>query len=713
MDHPRSFPTVAPIVIGRCRWFAAWALILFAAAVAAPAAHAVDPSLRAPTELPLTLPATPYQAVPTHIDADGVMDLVVVADASVGRSGGQLLSLKGAGDGTFTIRHQIEINADTTTVELGDLNGDGLTDAVVSGVGEAIDPATSLPASIVRLFLMRGAVGGGFQPSIFLHSLPVGSNLPPFIELVNLNDDAVPDVVFTDRNAHEVVGLVSNGRGGVTPLKQSIPLGSIMAMTAADLNGDGREDLVFGQFGFVVVVLADRGSPSGFRPPTYYATEPGASLTGLSLVDVNQDGVLDIAVTTGTTKAYMHMGLGGGQFDSIHVPLDFAPGAAIAERQVDLNGDGYPDLVATNGGIPAFRVLPSTDGGPFGRIVSLPTGLNVGPIVPTDINGDEKMDVVVVDGPAAQVTGFVNTTAVFPAPVVTTGPPTAVTKQSATVTGLVTSRQAATSYTFEYGPTTAYGQRTPAIDIPRDRFRTPVQATLGDQFAGATIHYRLVATNRFGTAIGADQAVTTLGLVGAVAFAPKWRVSRQLGSLAIAGLPHVPGTIDLAITSVGATTPVQRARIRMSPTTDRANVRLRPGIPPGEYEVRLTGPDVTGATLTHAVRLLLTPPSTGYARASFSTIDGGPPKTVIRRREASMYINYAFSHDPVNARRGVVQTCTGPPGVTIARTDRRYKADLSIGLSRRTPGRYTCTLFVHVGTTKRLIPVVRATVRVR
>jgi hypothetical protein len=100
----------------------------------------------------------------------------------------------------------------------------------------------------------------------------------------------------------------------------------------------------------------------------------------------------------------------------------------------------------------------------------------------------------------------------FPVPpTVTTGPAGAVAGDSATLSGSVIANAMATSYHFEWGPTTAYGNTTPSTGVGNGLTAAAATATLGGLSPGTTYHYRIVATNAGGVAKGADQTFTTVG----------------------------------------------------------------------------------------------------------------------------------------------------------------------------------------------------------
>ncbi|WP_028580987.1 beta strand repeat-containing protein [Desulfogranum japonicum] len=96
------------------------------------------------------------------------------------------------------------------------------------------------------------------------------------------------------------------------------------------------------------------------------------------------------------------------------------------------------------------------------------------------------------------------------------GPPTAVTGNAfpltlgAEVDGTVNAVNAATTVTFEYGTTVAYGSSVTASPSPiNGSDDTQVRASLSGLSFNTTYHYRVVATNAHGTTNGADSTFKT------------------------------------------------------------------------------------------------------------------------------------------------------------------------------------------------------------
>ena len=120
--------------------------------------------------------------------------------------------------------------------------------------------------------------------------------------------------------------------------------------TWADLNGDGVEDVVVSEFGNLTGHLAWYERLPGGRSRQHLLTSlPGAITTVVR--DFDGDGKLDILALTaqGDEGILLFHGRGNGTFVMERL-LRFPPSYGSTSMQViDMNGDGYPDIVYTNG----------------------------------------------------------------------------------------------------------------------------------------------------------------------------------------------------------------------------------------------------------------------------------------------------------------------------------------------------------------------------
>jgi hypothetical protein len=100
-------------------------------------------------------------------------------------------------------------------------------------------------------------------------------------------------------------------------------------------------------------------------------------------------------------------------------------------------------------------------------------------------------------------------TALARVPDALTGAATAVGSGSATLQGTVNPHDKSTTYSFEYGTTTAYGSLTPSASAGKGKTNVSVSSTVTGLLPDTTYHFRLAATNGDGTTRGSDVAFTT------------------------------------------------------------------------------------------------------------------------------------------------------------------------------------------------------------
>ncbi len=99
-----------------------------------------------------------------------------------------------------------------------------------------------------------------------------------------------------------------------------------------------------------------------------------------------------------------------------------------------------------------------------------------------------------------------------PGPSVATGSAGAITGYAASIAGTVNPNGLATTYRFEYGPTTAYGSVTATQSLAAGYRTGAVAAALAGLLPGRTYHYRVAATNASGTKYGDDATLATTAL---------------------------------------------------------------------------------------------------------------------------------------------------------------------------------------------------------
>jgi hypothetical protein len=105
----------------------------------------------------------------------------------------------------------------------------------------------------------------------------------------------------------------------------------------------------------------------------------------------------------------------------------------------------------------------------------------------------------------------VTTLPLLSAPIVSTGSATNITATGMQLNGSVNPNSSATTYHFDYGTTTGYGQLTSTQNAGSGGASVPVNAVLSGLTPGTLYHFRLVATNSVGPASGSDASALTGG----------------------------------------------------------------------------------------------------------------------------------------------------------------------------------------------------------
>ncbi|MEH2439317.1 FG-GAP-like repeat-containing protein [Nostoc sp.] len=166
------------------------------------------------------------------------------------------------------------------------------------------------------------------------------------------------------------------------------------SVTVADIDGDGKKDLVIANSGDDnISVLLNDGS-GGFGTPTNYTV--GVSPSFVAVADFDGDSKLDFVVTNSSdNNISVLLNDGSGGFGT---PTNFAVGTnpnAIAVA--DFDGDGKKDLVVANSGDDNISVLLNDGSGGFGTPTNFAVGTNPNAIAVADFDGDGKKDLVVAN----------------------------------------------------------------------------------------------------------------------------------------------------------------------------------------------------------------------------------------------------------------------------------------------------------------------------
>jgi FG-GAP-like repeat/PASTA domain len=274
------------------------------------------------------------------LNGDGSPDLAVAGETTNGTDAVSVLLNRG--DGTFAPKQNYPLVSAAHSIAVGDLNGDGRLDlAVGNGYGDAVSDSVST-------LLNRG--DGTFLPRQD-RDVP---GAPDYVVLSDLTGDGKADLIAGGEDDSAVWVFLNDGDGTFGALQETRTGGEIVAAIAtADLNGDGHTEVVVADEAHkgAVSVLVNRGDGTSWTRHDYPVRE---TPDGLSLLDLNGDGKLDIASfdrswdprfdpDQETVSVLLNRG------SSFAPKRDYLAGLDGTRAVLaDVNGDGRPDLATAS-----------------------------------------------------------------------------------------------------------------------------------------------------------------------------------------------------------------------------------------------------------------------------------------------------------------------------------------------------------------------------
>jgi len=168
-------------------------------------------------------------------------------------------------------------------------------------------------------------------------------------------------------------------------------------VAAADVNGDGKLDIVTADFLGTVSIFLGNGDKFGtFQAPIVIHDGLANGATSLAVEDLNADGRPDVVVSSGGTNGEVAVLInnGRGAFKKPKL-VGVAPNSPYSVVVGDFNGDGHPDIAEANSYGVLSVALGNGDGTfqPYMR-KSLPNATGENSLAVGDFNKDGKMDLV-------------------------------------------------------------------------------------------------------------------------------------------------------------------------------------------------------------------------------------------------------------------------------------------------------------------------------
>jgi hypothetical protein len=307
---------------------------------------------------------------------------------------GDVTVLLGNGDGTVNVPDvgYSTGGSPSTSALVADFNGDGFADIIV-------------PDKEFSFVYLQGYGDGTFRSPMDYYS-PVPDNLFADGEVIatgDFNGDGYPDFVVgncCDRQTGVTVYL-SNPDGSLQPGKNYGDSGDFASVVVADFNQDGNLDFAAYNYSNNTVEIYLGHGDGTFTGSGTYSTGGTNGPTGSTFNRMvtglfNNDNYPDLAVvsyTSQTVSVLLNDALGDGGFLAATTYPDSGSGSAIATA--DVNNDGIPDLIVPTGSQGVDVFLGNGDGTFQAAKTSAFAFNNLGNLALGDLNGDGNLDLAV------------------------------------------------------------------------------------------------------------------------------------------------------------------------------------------------------------------------------------------------------------------------------------------------------------------------------
>ena len=317
---------------------------------------------------------SPYSLAIKDLDGDGMPDLAVCNSYN---NTGTISIFRNTGSNgliSFDTKKDYATGIGPLSVSIGDLNGDGKPDLVVA----------NYMSSTISIFQNMSTNGTIFFAA--KRDFTVGIGVPVSVSIGDLDGDGKPDLAAVNGGNNSASILRNIGTSGTIAFAPKIDFSTgadPYSVSIGDLDGDGKPDLaVANKYDKTASVLRNTSTNGtiAFAPKVDFAIGQGP--WNIAIGDLDGDGKPDLATANGLYNTVsVLLNLSASDSISFAPKMDYPVGDDPTSIAIgDLDEDGKPDLVLSNGGSKSGSVLRNIN------INSIPVISKV-----TDINSSQAV----------------------------------------------------------------------------------------------------------------------------------------------------------------------------------------------------------------------------------------------------------------------------------------------------------------------------------
>ena len=329
------------------------------------------------------------------VNGDGNLDLVAAVESN-------LLVMLGDAMGKFSSPLTYVVGVSISSISPADFDLDGDIDILV----------TNRMSNDLSVAYNQG--NGSFTQET---RFPVDLNDIQTAVSTDFDRDGVPDILAA---GWQGLRLLLGQGDGTLAASESLISTSLHAVAMADVNGDGREDILGVAENALFTFLVDKdghlSSTTTSRPNRY-------GIADITTADLNADGATDVLITqfdsySGGGRVEIYLGNGDGTFSGAAEQQAISVGEnPVASTVSDVNGDGRLDIVVASQGLMSYNESADiSPGGSYSVILGrgegrfepaivyyLGDGNDFRDLTVRDLNDDGYQDLLLVNAHGLQV----------------------------------------------------------------------------------------------------------------------------------------------------------------------------------------------------------------------------------------------------------------------------------------------------------------------